>query len=348
MAKLQKKYMVFVGLLLGLALALSGVTPALAAKEVVLRGETLGAGSVPAILLLRLSGLVKKNNGYRIQIATGQAITKVAIKAAMGKVDLMTSAPSVSYYMKNQIFMYKKIKDSKELVKNIRSIVNYPFGVYHLVVWDDSGIKNIAELKGKRLFVGPPGSSAGRTTTAMLKATADLEPGIGYSPVKLGWNGGFQAFQDRQAAFYAVPTPIPSAKIQQLAAIDNIRFLGISEKTVQNPLIQKILEVPGRAVSYIPVGAYGKKQANTEPVMTIASWGVLDTNKFVSAEIIYNITKTFWENIDQIYEASPGLKAITKETGIKYLATPLHIGAYRYYKEAGFNIPENAIPPEVK
>ena len=66
----------------------------------------------------------------------------------------------------------------------------------------------------------------------------------------------------------------------------------------------------------------------------------------VDEEAVYKVTKAFWENIGDIHKTAVFLKQVTKETAFTSVNVPLHKGAYRYYKEAGFNIPENIIPKD--
>lgn len=331
----------------GLMLAV-GAMGAAHAQSNVLRADTAGQGSVAAIMMVTLGEVVQEDTPYRLQISTGKAGTRSAVDGAKGNVDIWSSAPTITHYLQTQTIMFANMAEAPELAKNIRSIVNYPFGAYHAVTWANSGIETLHDIKGKRLFVGPPGGAAVRSSTSMIKAETGFEAGTDYQAAQLDWNGGFQAFQDRQVDVYFSPSAAPAAQFQQLAAMGKIRFLGMSEEAVNSELIQNVIKDVGRTIEPLPAGIYGPNQVNETDVLTLGTWGVVDAAAHVDEEIIYEITKAFWENIDRFYEASVPLKAITRETGIKYLVSPLHPGAYRYYKEAGFDIPENAIPPEVK
>ncbi|WP_339947135.1 TAXI family TRAP transporter solute-binding subunit [uncultured Albimonas sp.] len=317
------------------------------AQETVLRADTSGQGSVPAIMMVTLGEVLQDQTPYRLQISTGKAGTRSAVDGAKGNVDVFSSAPTITHYMKTQTLMFAKMDDAPELATHIRSIVNYPFGAYHAVTWADSGIESLKDVKGKRLFVGPPGGAAVRSSVSMIEAETGYKMGEDYDTAKLDWNAGFQAFQDRQVDVYFMPSAAPAAQFQQLAAMGEIRFLGLSDEAANSDLIKEVISVVGRTIEELPPGIYGPNQVNETPVKTLGTWGVLDVGAHVDEETAYQITKAFWDNIDRFHEASVPLKSITRETGIKYLASPLHPGAYRYYKEAGFDIPPGAVPPEV-
>ena len=66
----------------------------------------------------------------------------------------------------------------------------------------------------------------------------------------------------------------------------------------------------------------------------------MGTHAGLDEEIVYKATKSFWENIDEVHNTAFFLKAVTKESAFTSVNVPLHAGALRYYKEAGFEIPE--------
>ena len=54
--------------------------------------------------------------------------------------------------------LFKKIKNGKELVKNIGMLYAFPVGYTHVVAYANSGIKSLKDIKGKNVFIGSPGS----------------------------------------------------------------------------------------------------------------------------------------------------------------------------------------------
>jgi hypothetical protein len=71
-------------------------------------------------------------------------------------------------------------------------------------------------------------------------------------------------------------------------------------------------------------------------VTTVVSAGELLVNKDVSTLVAYTIIKIICENIDELHNMNPANKNFIPETGWKNVALPLHPGAEKYYKEAGF------------
>lgn len=61
----------------------------------------------------------------------------------------------------------------------------------------------------------------------------------------------------------------------------------------------------------------------------------LVTHSGVSTETVYKMTKSMFENLDQMVAAHSAAKGIQKENAIKSLPAPLHAGAEKYYREIG-------------
>lgn len=83
----------------------------------------------------------------------------------------------------------------------------------------------------------------------------------------------------------------------------------------------------------IPVGTYPNQD---EDVQTSAIKMVMFCRGDLDEETVYQLTKTFWENIDKLGEAQSNLRGLTPEEAVKDIADlPLHAGAEKYYKEIG-------------
>ena len=87
----------------------------------------------------------------------------------------------------------------------------------------------------------------------------------------------------------------------------------------------------GRAV--IPKDTYTGQDTD---VTAIASAGEFIVNKDVSELVVYTIIKIISDNIEEVHTINPGNKNFIPETGWKNVAVPLHPGAEKFYKEAGY------------
>lgn len=152
--------------------------------------------------------------------------------------------------------MFAKTEDAKALHANLRAILDVPVGSYHIVAYADSGIASLADLKGRKVFLGPPGGAATTVMIDAVKAATGLTPGADYELSKLDWTSGAQAFQDRQIDVYATPTVAPSSSITRFALLNDVRILGFDRKDFESEGLKKVQALPGRTEEVIPVGAY--------------------------------------------------------------------------------------------
>jgi TRAP transporter TAXI family solute receptor len=313
-----------------------------------LRAQTGSPGSSPFIFMTTFQTIVQKYLPVQLNVTSGAASTRSTLDAARKQVELFISAPAVNHYMETGTEMFAKTKDAPELFKSTRSILNFPLGPYHVVTYESTGIKTLQDLKGKRVFLGPPGGSATVVGLAILEGATGFKPNVDYQQARLDWNSGQQAFQDKQVDALIMPTELPSPAIAQFALLDKIRLISIPDEALKSEPMKKILAVPGRTMGVIKPGTYGPNQTNTEPVNVVESWVGLSTYADLDEDLVYKLTKTLFDHIDELHAAAPFMASITKDTALSQVNAPLHKGALKYYREIGLKIDPALIPPEAK
>lgn len=306
-------------------------------------------GSPHNVFHTRLATVVGQHTDHEIQVSLGQTPVKMTVEVAEGKAELGFTAPTIVEFLKTQTAMYKNLANAKELYSHLRGVVSHDGGLYTFVVFEESGIKTMHDVKGKKLSLGNPGSAAQRIMTAVIEAETGYKPGVDYELSRLQSAAAVQSFQDGQIDLWASPAVQPNPVVEQFALTRDVRLIGVSEETLESPKIKGMLEAPGRYKGEVPPDLYGAHQANTEPTITFGIFSTLISSDYADEETIYLVTKTMWDNIEEIYAAGPQMRVmLTKKNAFYELNMPLHPGAYRYYREAGFDIPEDLIPPEVK
>ncbi|MEC9344859.1 MAG: TAXI family TRAP transporter solute-binding subunit [Pseudomonadota bacterium] len=323
---------------------LAGTGLAQAQSKTFLTMDSNPAGTTVGQFMISFTQVVQKYLPVEIQVSTGKPSTKSAVDAAQQKVDLYTGAPTINWYMQNQTAMFEKVANAAELNKNLRGMINYPLGPYQIVTYADSGIETLNDIKGRKVFLGPPAGAATKVMIDVVKGVTGFEPGTDFEAMRYDWASAETAFLDGQMDVYMVPTSLPSPQIQQFALVRKIRILGIPQDKMDNELIQAALQYPGRTVWSIPPGSYDN-QVNTESVDTIGSWVGIQTQKWLDDQLVYDMVRVFFEHLDEVHETAAWMKIITLETALNQMNVPLHPGAYRYYKEQGVSIPDALVPP---
>lgn len=312
------------------------------------RLKTLGVGSSPYVVSTVFANLVNNHTPYSVQVDSTGSGSRHAVETAMNKVQFTSVfSPGLAALMRDGQGMFKSLPQAPDLYKNMRIIFYYPMGLYHAVVYANSGIKSFADLKGKRVFTGPPTGIARRTVEELIEGITGYKAGRDYTAIHISWDAAAQSFQDGNIDAYFNPTLAPSPVITQIALSNKIRFLSIPESTGKGQL-SAVLSRPGYRIVELPADIYGDNEVNTKPVRSIGVTIALATNRSVSEKAVYQMTKAFWENLDAQKKAVPQMRNVSLKTALQDLNTPLHAGALRYYRELGMKIPANAIPPEAR
>lgn len=299
-------------------------------------------GTTPFIVNTAWANAVNKYvPGVEVQISATGAATQHMLLATEGKMDFFMGASSAYWLMYKQIGPFKKLTDGPARTRKMAMILSYPLGVYHFVVYADSGIKSLADIKGKQVFLGPPGGVATRNTELLIEAMTGYKPGKDFTQVKMGWGAAATAFQDRKFDVWIPVTNAPSPQVQQISLQNKILLLGLDKSKFDHPAAKEYFKQPGRFVTEIGPHVYGANQVNTAPVLSTGAYVNLSTRADMPADLVYKMTKAFWEHIDEAHAMAPWMKnAIDLHKALDALSGKLHPGAEKYYREVGLKIPE--------
>ena len=218
--------------------------------------------------------------------------------------------------------------EGKPKVADLRMIANlYPESI-HLVVKKGSGIKSVADLKGKRVALDEPGSGTLINARMVLAAWGVKETDI--KPDYIKPNQAGDKLKDGSLDAFFFVGGAPAGAIAELASsgvgIELVPLTGGPADALrkQNPYF---------AVDNIAAGTYKDVAA----VQTLAVGAQLVTSAKVPNETVYEITKAMYSEATQKTLAAGHAKGkfITKENAVQGVGIPFHPGAEKFYKEAG-------------
>lgn len=323
----------------GLAAGVMALGASSVSAQGILKGDTGGVGSVNHTFMIVLSTTLQKKAGINLQVNEGQTLTKSAIKLGQGKIDVSVVPPVMVPWMHKGTRFYKANPETaKKAIDNIRLILAYGSGVRHYMVWEDSGIKTWADIKGKRVFVGPPRGGASPVAIQAIKINSGLVNKKDYKEIRMPWNAGIQAMADGKLDVFVRPAGIGAASIDQLGAKRKFRLLAVDRKA---PGMDKFMARDDRVFLTIRAGTYKNQSNNDVDILVDGFRHQLAVRKDMSDEMVYKITKTLFDNLQAMKKSAVTLRDITLEDPFSGGNIPLHPGAVRYYKEQGKKIPAN-------
>ena len=312
-----------------------------ASAQGILKGDTGGVGSVNHSFMIVLSTFLQQKEGINLQVNEGQTLTRSALKLGQGKIDLSILPPVITPWMEKGVRFYRKIPETaKKAIGNVRLVVAYGAGVRHYLVWADSNIKTFADLKGKRVFVGPPRGGASPVAIQSIKLNSGLVAKKDYTEVRLPWNAGIQAMSDGKLDAFVRPAGIGAASIDQLGSKRKFRLLAVNPDA---PGMKKFVSGGGRRLMTIPAGTYKNQVNNDKDLITDGFRHQLVVRKDMSEDLVYRITKTIFDNLPEMHKSAATLRDISLDDPFTEGNVPLHPGAIRFYNEAGKKIPAKLV-----
>src|SRR5690606_24014925 len=251
--------------------------------------------------------------------ATGASVANVNMMA-QGQVDLALIQNDIAYYADQGLEMFRSP------VRNLRGIANLYPEVIQIVARADSGIRSVADLKGKRVAVGDAGSGTEANARQILAAA-----GITYNDITVRYLSFAEASNNLRdghidAAF--VTAGIPTAAIQDVAAGRDIVLVSVGADLAA--ALQE--EYP----FYIPVTVPGGTYSGVnDDVPTVAVGAMLAVRAELSEDLVYNLTKALFENLPRLAQAHVRGGDVSLETAQDGMSLTLHPGAARYYAGVG-------------
>ncbi|MFZ5943087.1 MAG: TAXI family TRAP transporter solute-binding subunit [Bacillota bacterium] len=225
--------------------------------------------------------------------------------------------------------------------KELRSIsMLWPNVEHFTLVEDKVKTGNVKDIKGLGISVGPSGSGTEESTLIIMKGLGLTANDI--KPEYLGYSESADAMKNGNIDGASMPAGPPASAVTDLyASPTKVRVLDFTEEDLKG--INSVFDT-WYAYTIQPNVYPGQDK----PINTIAQPNWLAVSAPTDEETVYLLTKTLFENLQEMHAVHQSAKNITLETALDGLPAPLHAGAYKYFKEKGMNIPDRLIPPEAK
>lgn len=308
--------------------AAAGLVPGAAASAETFL--TIGTGSVTGVYyptggaICRLVNKGRKDHGVRCAVeSTGGSIYNLKTIRA-GQLDMGIAQSDWQYYAWHGTGGFADEGPFKEL-RAVFSLHPEPFTV---VARADSGIRTFADLKGKRVNIGNPGSGQRGTMEVLMKALgwtrADFALTAELAPAEQS-----RALCDNNVDAIVFVVGHPNASIKEATTACEAVVVPVAGPAVD----ALVTEHPYYRRAVIPGGLYRGTDAD---VQTFGVGATLVTSAAVPEASVYQLVKAVLENFEDFRRLHPTFATLEKAGMVKEaLSAPLHEGALRYYREAG-------------
>ena len=237
-----------------------------------------------------------------------------------GTLQLALSNSAISYFAVRGEATWDKVYE-------MRAVATLAPNVAMFITKADSGIKSIADLKGKRVCVGPAGAGFEMFVGPLLE-----EHGVKWddiSPLNQSQSGAVDMLGGCSADAAFLGGPVPTGSITQACSTHDIHFIPF-DPAVRDTLVEKY---PFFSPFTIPKDKYPDLTEDFQG-LNVGSMHLI-TSASQPEELIYQITKTMWENREEIAGKHPAGKALNEKNAARFTGTDFHAGAIKFYKEEG-------------
>jgi uncharacterized protein len=193
-----------------------------------------------------------------------------------------------------------------------------------IVATAESGIKTLADLKGKSLSVGAPKSGTELNSRAILSAAGMTYKDLGKVEY-LPFAESVDLMKNRQLNATLQSAGLGVASLKDLSTSSPINVVSVPKE-----IVDKI--GPPFVAAIIPANTY---TGQDKDVPTAAVVNYLVTSSAVSDDLAYQMTKLIFDSLPELANAHAAGKEIKLDTAASGSPVPLHPGAIRYYREKG-------------
>ncbi len=243
------------------------------------------------------------------------------------------------YYLKNQqafsvcdgngvysAYTSSGLFTGREKFTELRNITFLHEGQVYFVVRKDSPIRSFTDVKGKRIAVGPPGSTV--AASGLLLFTTYGLTDKDFKVEYLSYNEVVDAIKEKSidGGILAGVSPVPA--YSELALTHNVTIIPVSPEVIKS--------ITEKYKFYFPVTVKkGTYKGLDQDVPTIAFSSNLVTHEKTSPDLVYKLLKAIYDHKDEFVAIHRAAEGITLKNALLGSGVPLHEGAIRYYKEVG-------------
>jgi uncharacterized protein len=290
---------------------------------------SIGTGGVTGVYypaggaICRLVNSGRSEHGIRCGVeSTGGSIFNInAIRS--GELEFGVAQSDWQYHAYNGTSEFEG-----NAVENLRAVFSLHPEPFTVVARADAGITEFADLQGKRVNIGNPGSGQRGTMDVVMNALGwtlvDVSVASELPPAE---QAAALCDNNIDAMIYTVGHP--SGAIQEATTACDTVLVNVTGPEIE----ALIADNPYYRVATIPGGMYRGTDAD---VTTFGVGATFVSSAEVSDDVVYEVTRAVFENLDSFRALHPALGMLEPEQMVEDgNSAAIHDGAARYYQEAG-------------
>lgn len=338
------------------AFAVATLMSTSALAQVNLTAETASPGGAVHLSPAHLTEIAGTKGIANIQLADGQTLTNSIQNVAEGKTDIAGTPYILPFLMSRGVGPYGSLGKEKgaELASNLRAITPVTLGIFLLYAYDAKNIKGWDDLKGRKIYNGPPRGGALTNARSMIQIIAGLKEGDDYEGLQVNWGQGTTLVTSGEPDAVVLPELFPGSRLTSITAAGKMTGWSMPKKAYDSEAMQKYMRAPGSAPFTIKLADLQTKMGDDwtfvsedDTFRAFATIGGNVVHKDMDDKLVYDLVSAYIATMDELKAKAPFGDTVAFDQPMQGMcgANPVkyHPGAARAWRDGGYELDDCAV-----
>lgn len=321
-----------------------------------LTAETASPGGATHLSLAHMTEIAGTMGIANIQLADGQTLTNSIQNVAEGKTDIAGTPYILPFLMNRGVGPYGSLGAEKgsELAGNLRAINPFVLGIFFLFAYNSKNIDGWDDLKGRKIYNGPPRGGALTNARSMIQIVAGLKEGDDYEGIQTNWGQGATLISSGEPDAVVLPELFPSPRLTIPSAAGKMTGWSMPKAVYEGEAMQKYMKAPGSADWTAPVadikaimGEDWTFISEDDTFRAFATIGGNVVHKNMDDALVYDLVSGYIKTLDSLMSKAPYGTTVGYDFPMQGMcgANPIkyHVAAARAWREAGYALDDCAV-----
>lgn len=321
-----------------------------------LTAETASPGGATHLSPAHLTEIAGTKGIANIQLTDGQTLTNSIQNVAEGKTDIAGTPYILPFLMSRGVGPYGSLGKEKgaELAGNLRAINPFTLGIFFLYAYDAKGIGGWDDLKGRKIYNGPPRGGALTNARSMIQIVAGLKDGEDYEGLQTNWGQGTTLVTSGEPDAIVLPELFPGSRLTSVTAAGKMTGWSMPRQAYESEAMQKYMQAPGSAPFTMKLADLAAKMGDDwtfvsedDTFRAFATIGGNVVHKDMDEGLVYELVAAYVATLDSLKAKAPYGDSVGFDNPMLGMcgANPIkyHPGAARAWRDAGYQLDECAV-----
>ena len=321
-----------------------------------LTAETASPGGATHLAPSHLVEVAGTRGIANIQLADGQTLTNSIQNVAEGKTDIAGTPHILPFLMSRGIGPYGSLGKEKgaELAGNLRAIYPFTLGVFFLYAYDAKGIKGWDDLKGRKVYNGPPRGGALNNARSLIQIITGLKDGDGYEGMQINWGQSTALITGGEPDAIVLPELFPGSRLTTTTSAGKMTGWAIPKAVYEGEAMQKYLRAPGSAPFELSMADMKEKMgddwtfiSDDDTFRGLATIGGDVVHKDMDGDLVYSLVAAYIDTLDELKAKAPYGDTVNFDNPMLGMCganvVKYHPAAAKAWRDAGYELDDCAV-----